>query len=764
MNEQLPTLISDLALILIIAGVVTVVFKRLKQPLVLGYIVAGFLAGPHMPYMPSISDEGTVHVWSQIGIIFLMFSLGLEFSFKKILKLGFSPILTACFIMGSMMLVGFGVGHFLGWSNINSWFLGGMLSMSSTTIIYKAYNDLGLLNKRFASRVMSVLVLEDILGIVLMVVLSALAASNHLKGGELLGELSKLGFFLLLWFIVGMWIIPLFLRKNSGYINKETLMIVSIGLCFLMVVIADKVGYSPALGAFMMGSILAETIEAERIDESISSVKDLFGAIFFVSVGMMVQLDQLMEHWWPITLLVGAVLFGQMIFGTLGYLLFGSSIGEAIQSGFSMTQIGEFAFIIAQLGISLGVTDDYLYPVVVAVSIITTFTTPHMMKLSMAIRNSMRSAVGAKPAQPKKKNSGVSARNVTGFVEEQTLQLTTKTAWHELLKSIALVLVIYGTLTIAVIELLFVSMLLVLREWLGHWAGNAVCGIVVLIMVSVFIRPIVMKKKNSIEAKFLRSQGRIHCVLLQFIFALRIALITCVVYFFLNYLSPYRWYWHIVASVIIVFLIIRSRWIQWMSIRLERIFLGNLRSREQLLPAEDGAPAYARRLRGRDLHIAQLTLPDDSSWVGKTLAQLRIGGKNAVHVTAIIRKHRRLNIPGGDTLLLPADIIEVVGDDDSIEQVAVRMDVERTELAQTDEQMQLQQFVVGKNSPMVGMLIKQSGIRDKHRCMVVGFEDSDGGLTIASADRMIEAGDKLWLAGVADKLEKMKVMLDCDGE
>lgn len=374
--SSLPSLISDLALILIVAGVTTIVFKRLKQPLVLGYILAGFLAGPNMPYTPSVVDYQTIDVWSEIGVIFLMFSLGLEFSFKKILKGGASPIIAACIIMACMWGMGCGAGYLLGWSTINCMFVGGMLAMSSTTIIYKAFNDLGLMTRHFAVKVMSVLILEDILGIVVMVVLSAVAASNKFQGTELVFSLLKLGFFLLVWFVVGMWAVPTFLHRNRSFINKETLMIVSIGLCFLMVVVADSVGYSTALGAFMMGSILAETVDAERIDSAISSIKDLFGAIFFVSVGMMVSPADLVAHWLPIIVLVCTILIGQSVFGTMGYLLSGSSRSDALMSGFSMAQIGEFAFIIAGLGQSLGVTDGFLMPVVVATSIITTFLTP----------------------------------------------------------------------------------------------------------------------------------------------------------------------------------------------------------------------------------------------------------------------------------------------------------------------------------------------------------------------------------------------------
>lgn len=376
----MESFISDLALILISASLVTLVFKRLKQPLVLGYIVAGFLTGPHMPYTPSVSDMSSIHTWADIGVIFLMFTLGLEFSFKKIVKMGIGPVIAACSVMFCMMSVGNMVGHLFGWGSMNSLFLGGMLAMSSTTIIYKAFDDLGLRQQKFAGEVLSVLILEDILGILLMVVLSALAVSRQFQGMELVGSLFKLGFFLILWFVVGVYIIPIFLRRTHRFLNKETLLVVSIGLCFLLVVIAGKVGYSSAFGAFMMGSILAETVEAEKIERVVSPVKDLFGAIFFVSVGMLVDPAVLVAYWLPIVVLCIAIIVGQAVFGTTSFLLSGQPLRIAVQGGFSLAQIGEFAFIIASLGISLGVTSDFLYPVVVAVSIITTFFTPYMIR------------------------------------------------------------------------------------------------------------------------------------------------------------------------------------------------------------------------------------------------------------------------------------------------------------------------------------------------------------------------------------------------
>ena len=385
--SQLTPLISDLALILICAGIMTLIFKKLKQPLVLGYIVAGFICTPHFKFTPSVVDSASIHIWSEIGVIFLLFALGLEFSFKKLMKVGGSAVISACTIIFCMILVGVFVGWTFGWNRMDCIYLGGMLAMSSTTIIYKAFDDMGLRQQRFAGLVLSILILEDILAIVLMVMLSTMAVSQNFEGGEMVYSILKLLFFLILWFVVGIYGIPLFLKRVRKLMSDETLLIVSLALCFGMVYLAALVGFSPAFGAFIMGSILSETIESEHIGKLVSPVKDLFGAIFFVSVGMMVDPAMIVEYKYQILVIVLAVLLGQTIFGTTGVLLSGQPLKTAMQCGFSLTQIGEFAFIIASLGVSLKVTSHFLYPIVVAVSVITTFLTPYMIRLAVPAYN-----------------------------------------------------------------------------------------------------------------------------------------------------------------------------------------------------------------------------------------------------------------------------------------------------------------------------------------------------------------------------------------
>ena len=490
--SELPELVKDLALILVVAGFVTLIFKKLKQPLVLGYIVAGFLVSPHMPYLMSVVDKSDIQTWADIGVIFLLFSLGLDFSIKKILKMGASPIIAACTIIFCMMTLGVIVGHSFGWKEMDCIFLGGMVAMSSTTIIYKAFSDMGLTQQGFASTVMSVLILEDILAIVMMVMLSTIANGNSPDGVQLVGSIIKIGFFLVLWFVIGIFAIPLFLRSVRKILNNETLLIVALGFCCLMAVISTRVGFSAAFGAFVMGSILAETVEADKIIRLVDPVKNLFGAIFFVSVGMLVNPSVLVNYALPILLLVVTILVGQALFGTLGYLLGGQTLKNAMRCGFSMAQVGEFAFIIATLGRSLGVISEFLYPVVVAVSVITTFLTPYMIRAAEPCYDFL---IKHLPKRWVRRLTHIQ----TNSVGESA---TADNHWKVLMKKMILNTLIYGILSSAVIAIMFSAALPLCRklsiEWTGsHWAGNAVCGFLTIVFIAPFLRSIVMKQNHS---------------------------------------------------------------------------------------------------------------------------------------------------------------------------------------------------------------------------------------------------------------------------
>lgn len=753
-------LITDLALILIVAGVTTLIFKRLKQPLILGYILAGFLTGPHMPYTPSVEETTSIQTWSEIGVIFIMFTLGLEFSFKKIVKMGLGPIIAALCVIFSMITLGSMVGRFFGWTLMNSLFLGGMVAMSSTTVIYKALDELGMRQQKFASVVLSVLILEDILGILLMVILSTMAAVGSLEGAQLVGSLAQLAFFLILWFVVGIFVVPQVLRRNSKWISRETLLVVSVGLCFLMVVLAEKAGYSSALGAFMMGSILAETVEAENIEHLVSPVKDLFGAIFFVSVGMLVDPSILLHYWLPILSIIAVILIGQTLFGTLSFLISGQPLKVAMQCSFSLTQIGEFSFILATLGVSLGVTGDYLYPVVVAVSIITTFTTPYMIK-----------AAGPVYAVVERMLPKVVAERLTTGRQQASAQDAEQeeSRWKRLLSSLLVTTTAYFVLAWAAIGICFSTVLPFSRGVLGHWPGNIACGLVTLVAIAPFVRPIVTKKLHGDEVKYWREVHSLpNLAGFGLVLLARFALATATVWYVLEFLSPARWYWHVLLAAILVLLICIERirrhknrvclWVKYVSIRMERTFLRNFRQRE--IRARAKRPGYANTLQRHDVHLSQLSLPEGSLWGGKTLMELNFGHEDGVMVAAVIRGTGRINIPDGNTMLFPGDRLEILGDDESLDALAHRMNIEVSELTPNDQphRLMLERLRIGKQSPFAGRSLYSSDIRSRYQCMAVGFENKAEGtdtLELATSDRPIWPGDVIWIVGEEEHIRTL---------
>ncbi len=747
---EIPFLVKDLALILMVAGIVTIIFKKLKQPLVLGYIVAGFLVSPHMPYTMSVIDETDIKTWADIGVIFTLFSLGLDFSFKKIVKMGASPIIATVVIVFFMMMLGISIGHGFGWSKMDCIFLGGMLAMSSTTIIYKAFDDMGLRQQKFAGMVMSVLILEDILAIVMMVMLSAIAGGNNPDGEQMIGSVIKIAFFLVLWFIVGIFAIPLFLRSVRKLINNETLLIVALGLCCGMAVLSTKVGFSSAFGAFVMGSILAETIEAEKIIKLVEPVKNLFGAIFFVSVGMLVDPKILIEYAIPILALVGSILIGQAIFGTFGFMLGGESLKSAMRCGFSMAQIGEFSFIIASLGLSLGVISNFLYPVVVAVSVITTFLTPYMIRLATPTYQVMEKHL------PKR------LINILNHFAMSHPSTTQQSKWKSLLRQMLINTVAYSILTAAVIALMFTFVLPFTRSlfpgWKLHWYANAITGILTLVLIAPFLRAIIMKKNHSNEWKRLWVESSINRIPLLFTIVVRFVIALAFIFYICNYLTRFTDALMIIIGIAVVSLMIASRWTKKRSIKMERLFIHNLRSRDIMAQVNgEKKPLYEGHLLDRDIHISDFDVPEDSSWGGKTLKELHLRERFGVDMSSIMRGSQRLNIPNGDTVIFPGDKLQVIGNDDQLQKFATALstDLIPEDLEIEKREMKLRQLIISGKSEFCGKSLLESGIRDKYNCMVVGLEEGQENLTKIAPTRTFEKGDILWIVGEESDLQKI---------
>ena len=747
---ELPNMIQDLALILVVAGVVTLIFKKLKQPLVLGYIVAGFLVSPSMPYTASVADMENVHLWADIGVMFLLFSLGLDFSFKKILKMGASPVISTCTIIFCMSMLGFSVGRLFGWEQMDCIFLGGMLAMSSTTIIYKAFDDLGLRQQQFAGLVMSVLILEDILAIVMMVMLSAIAQGN-LEGSQMLESIMRIGFFLVLWLVVGIFAIPLFLRAVRSLINAEVLLVVSLGLCCAMAVISTKVGFSSAFGAFIMGSILAETVEAEHIEKLVEPVKNLFGAIFFVSVGMLVDPKILVEYAIPIMLLVMTILIGQSLFGTFSFMLAGESLKSAMRCGFSMAQIGEFSFIIASLGLALGVISDFLYPVVVAVSVITTFLTPYMIRFATPVYNHLEHRLP---------NKLINSLNSLSMGNHQHTQ--GQNYWKKLLTQMTINTVVYSILTSAAIAMMFTFVLPFTRSllpgWELHWYANGVTGVLTVLVIAPFLRAMVMKKNRSPEFRALWAESARNRMPLIFTIVVRAIIAIAFIFYICNYLSRFTNALMITIGVIVILLIVFSRWVKHRSITLERLFVQNLRSRDiEAQVHGKKRPLYADRLLDRDIHIADFEVPSDSLWMGQSLKQLNLGKKYGVHISSILRSGWRINIPDGDNVLFPGDVLQAIGSDEQFSVFREAMESERLGVDPNSEKrlMKLRQLVIGDDSPFVGKTLIESGIRDLYSCMVIGLEEGKQNLSAFPPNRKFREGDIIWVVGEQESLDAL---------
>ena len=743
-------MIQDLALILIVAGIVTLVFKQLKQPLVLGYIVAGFLVSPHMPYTASVVDTENVQLWADIGVMFLLFSLGLDFSFKKILKMGASPIISTITIIFSMAMLGMIAGHAFGWSKMDCIFLSGMLAMSSTTIIYKAFDDLGLRQQQFAGLVMSVLILEDILAIVMMVMLSAIASGNNPDGGQMLGAIVKIGFFLVLWLVVGIFAIPLFLRSVRRLINNEVLLIVSLGMCCAMAVFSTKVGFSSAFGAFIMGSILAETIEAEKIEHLVEPVKNLFGAIFFVSVGMLVDPHILMAYAVPILALVLTILVGQAVFGSFSFMLGGESLKSAMRCGFSMAQIGEFSFIIASLGLSLGVISDFLYPVVVAVSVITTFLTPYMIRLATPAYSALEHRL------PSRLITALNHFSMSHPNSQKSSQ------WRRLLTQMTINTLIYSILAAATIALMFTFFLPFMRGllpgWELHWYANAITGVLTVLFISPFLRAMVMKKNRSEEWKALWEESNRNHMPLLFTVLVRVVIAVCFIFYICNYLSHFTNAIMITIGVVAVAVMVFSRSVKRRSILLERLFINNLRSRDiEAQVHGKKRPLYEGKLLDRDIHIADFTVPSNSMWMGSTLKELNLGKRYGVHISSILRGGFRMNIPNGDYLIFPGDHLQVIGSDEQLSRFRhdLESDLISEDLELENREMKLHQLIIGPNSPFVGKTMQESGIRSIYSCMVVGLEEGKENLSPVAPTRRFQEGDIIWVVGEEESLKAL---------
>ena len=733
---HLDPIISDLALILAVAGVTTLLFKWLKQPVVLGYIVAGFLCSGNF-LLQGVSNMGNVDIWAEIGIIFLLFSLGLEFSFKKLMNVGGPALMTALVVIVGMMCSGFMAGRALGWTSTDSIFLGGMLSMSSTTIIIKAFDDLGLRSQKFTSLVFGVLVVEDLFAVVLMVMLSTLFVQRAVEHVVIAEQLFKLIFFLILWFVVGIYLIPTFLKKIRKFLNQETLLVISLGLCLIMVVLATYAGFSSALGAFIMGSILSGTVQAESIEKVIAPVKDLFGAVFFVSVGMLVEPAMLVQYIVPIVFLTVVVIVGQIFYGTLGFLVSGQNLKIALQSSFSLAQIGEFAFIIASLGLSMGVTSSFLYPVAVAVSVVTTFTTPFIIRLSDPAYHRINRLI---PKRMKALLARYSAGSQTVNSERE---------WMSLLKKSLLNMFIYCVLLGGVVWISSSYYSPFVEERFEGFAGKLIATTTTILFMTPLLWGLAVRHLNRRLFVPLWNDPRFNHGLLVSLIVLRILLALMFVLTVVAHLSSYRWGALMAFAILLLLLALFWRRIKRGYLRFEQRFFTNLNEKDASTVVTTG------NYRAKFLHMAKMTVSADSPLVGRCFRELDLRLRYGVTVVSVLRGSHRYNAPGASMVLMPSDEISVVGTDAQLSQFASKVEVPLSPVDR--EEATMQKFSVGEHSVLIGMTVSQFGMMCRGACLIIGIERSDGSYVRPLGLVRFQPYDMVWIAGDRETIEQVLV-------
>lgn len=736
--QHVPHLITDLALILCSAGVVTLLFKRLNQPVVLGYIIAGLLVGPNFQLFPSIIEIESIQIWAEIGIIFLLFSLGLEFSFKKLVKVGNTALITGLFEVSVMLTIGYYLGTWMGWSKMDSLFLGGIISISSTTIIFRAFDELNLKPRKFAGIVIGVLVIEDLVAVLLMVVLSTIAATNSIEGVAMVSVVFKLVFFLVLWFVGGIFLLPTFFKRAQKLLSEETLLIVSIGLCLGMVLLAAQVGFSAALGAFIMGSLLAETTQAERIEHAIKPVKDLFGAVFFVSVGMLINPDVLIEYKWPVLILTLAVMIGKTVNVSIGALLSGQPLKQSIQAGTSMAQIGEFSFIIATLGLSLKVTGEFLYPIAVGVSVITTFATPYMIQLSDPLHQLTEKLL------PKKWTDNLNRYS------KGAQHINTESHWRNVLQSFIQIVLVNGVVLIAII-LLFKN-IVEPAMWVGGTFGSIITAIFALTCMGPFLWMLTTKKINkpSYTQLWINKYNRGPIIVLE---VMRILVgVVLVAFLFFQLFSTFTALL-IAFGIMVISGFIFSRKLHAFSVRIETRFLHNLNLRETMKPNNTKVDS----LLPWDAHLAYFDIDIDSTLVGKPLVELALRERYGINLALIERGDRMIMIPDKNEKLFPFDRIAVIGTDEQI--LTFKNTIETANKAQvfdeTRGEITLTQIQVHPGFPFLGKTIRESDIRNKVKGLIVGIERDGVRVLNPDSNMTFELNDALWIAGDRKKVKQL---------
>ena len=750
---HLDALVADLALILVASGIVTVIFRKLKQPAVLGYILAGFLISPNFVYLPTVVDHADITTLADIGVIFLMFGLGLEFSFKKLAQVGGSAFTVAATVMAMMILVGAGIGSLLGWGKMDCIFLGGMISMSSTMIILKSYEEYNLMREQFAQMVLGALVFEDVAGIFMLAVLSTISVGQSTSGPELAQQILIMITYLVVWILIGIYLIPSILKRISGLLNDELILIVSAGLCLLMVVIANLIGFSSALGAFLAGSILAGTIQSERIRYLVKPVKDLFGAIFFVSVGMMIVPAMLVEYILPIIIISIVVILGQMTFSVIGILLSGQSLRTAIRGGFSMMQIGEFSFIVATLGMSFGVISDFLYPIIVCVSVITAFATPFFIKGSERFYKFLERKL------PKKVRA-ILRRNTS---ENQTRNAHDKD-WNQYIKNVSI-------RTGACSSILFLFywagiryLMPEIRGAIGSaMAGNIISAAVIITLMLPVIN--VMFDSNTVLFYKLWVKHRSNHLPLVTMRALRMLIAACFIALVLRKIFHIPFIILVLIAAIPMVFIIRSAWLNGVTIAMEKRFIANFSQRTLDKAKKDRARHQNYRWLDESLYVVEFEIIDPD--FRKTIMEFTKRRDFVVTIIRIIRKDGYVNMPSANEVIQYGDVLQMLGTWDEVDACTILLEKDDAIKYTESDDKTLKDFMYGQrfegvpeegelvcvpikldgDSKFIRKSIKNCGLRQAFGATIIGIERGVLPIVSPDIDTILAKDDILWLIG-----------------
>jgi CPA2 family monovalent cation:H+ antiporter-2 len=751
---HLPKLIEDLALILMAGAFITLLFRKIKQPLVLGYIIAGFLVGPYFHLTPTVADRENIKTFAEIGVIILLFSLGLEFSFKKLMRVGGSASITAFVEIIFITITGYFLGKLMGWTTMDSLFLGGMLASSSTTIILRAFDELGVKTKQYARIVFGVLIVEDIIVILLMVLLSTLAVTRQFQGGDMLFTVLKLLFFLAIWFIAGIFLLPTFLLKAKKLMDEETLLILSLGLCLGMVVLATQVGFSAELGAFVMGSIIAETTSAEKVEHVIKPVKDLFGAVFFVSVGMMIDPSAMVKYAGPILWVTALTIFGKLFSTTLGALLSGQPLKQSVQVGMSMAQIGEFAFIVATLGLSLGVISDFLFPVAVGASAITTFTTPYFIKYAEPVYNFTSKYL------PKKWVTRLNNYSIG------TQSIQAESDWKLVLKSYMKIALTNAIILLATVMLSINFLVPLINKNIANGTLRTVIVLVISLGIAApFLWAFMAKRPNNQTYKELWLEKKYNRGPLLIIEIIRILLGIFFIVFWVYMVVPAPVTILLAVPITILVLVVFSRRIQKVYQRMEKGFLTNLNAREKSEANDTSLSANIQRKNAElqfnmepwDAHIVEMKVNPNAEYIDKTLMELGWREKFGINIVYIKRGDKLIHVPGRDSTLMPFDQVGIIGTDAQIQLFKPMFDTIENFAQETAaiDAISLQKIIVDEHTKLKGIDIRSLGLRERTRGLVVGIERNKQRILNPDSGFILEWGDVLWIVGDKKKIQQL---------